>query len=680
MSDAMPKELKQAEKLMNNAKYADALKIIDNYHKNKDITEENYLTCLILKGYIFQRTLRFKKALKVGEQAYQLSKKLGTTLGIIDSLIIKSSSQFLGRFQEGDDAIKQAEKLLETLKQEPYEELLKRRVALSLVNSTRTFIISDYEQSFKYAMQGLDLAKKLGIKLDLALVHMQLGMAYLAQGDHDQMLKHELIALKIFEEFQDNYNIANCFKFIGDIYTTNKGELDKGLENYNRSLAIKECPPWVKVYDFIGLGNIFLMKGELNKALDYLMTASRLAEEIGDSLSKGVNLNSLGALYTAQGDLDQAFNCFERYMNLGEELGIISMSFMALYHMVLTCIYKGSLGQAQDYMDKIEEMSKNEEFIRFKSIYDFCEALLLKASNRISKLTDAERLLKQIVEDEATWFQVRTPAIINLCDLLLSELKITNNSEVIDDLNPLITQLTQIAEDQHSFSLLAEAKLLQGRLELIKLNLDLARKLLTLAQKIADEHGLELLAQKISYEHDFLLKELETWQNFKKTSASVSKRLELAPVDDITERMLGKRVVEPTEIVDEQPILLLIMSGDGVPYFNHSFNESWDFDDLFSSFMSAFNTFSSEIFSKSIDRIKMQENFILIKSVESFLVCYVIKGQSYPALQKLSRFSDAIKWKSDIWESLNRATQTNEVLDLNNPPSLGDVINEIFNL
>jgi hypothetical protein len=95
--------------------------------------------------------------------------------------------------------------------------------------------------------------------------------------------------------------------------------------------------------------------------------------------------------------------------------------------------------------------------------------------------------------------------------------------------------------------------------------------------------------------------------------------------------------------------------------------------------VSAFNTFSSEIFSKSIDRIKIDENVILIKPLEPYLICYVIKGQSYPAQKKLTRFSDSIRNNSEIWEALNRAAKTSEMLELNNPPSLGITVNEIFN-
>ncbi|MHA1509070.1 MAG: hypothetical protein ACTSO6_10255 [Promethearchaeota archaeon] len=90
------------------------------------------------------------------------------------------------------------------------------------------------------------------------------------------------------------------------------------------------------------------------------------------------------------------------------------------------------------------------------------------------------------------------------------------------------------------------------------------------------------------------------------------------------------------------------------------------------------NTFSSEIFSISIDRIKIGENTILINPIEPFLACYIIKGQSNPAQQNLSRFSDTVKATSEIWDIHNKAGKTSEMLEMDNPTSLGSTVNEIF--
>lgn len=155
-------------------------------------------------------------------------------------------------------------------------------------------------------------------------------------------------------------------------------------------------------------------------------------------------------------------------------------------------------------------------------------------------------------------------------------------------------------------------------------------------------------------------------------------RIELASFDGVIDRLKGKQAIDPPELVEEEPILLLIMDNSGATYFNHPFISNWDYSDLFSSFMSAFNTFMDEIFSKSIDRIRVGENTILINPVEPFLACYVIKGQSYLALQKLTRFTEAIRKNSEIWQALNESVKTSEMLELDKPPALKTVIDEIF--
>jgi hypothetical protein len=186
------------------------------------------------------------------------------------------------------------------------------------------------------------------------------------------------------------------------------------------------------------------------------------------------------------------------------------------------------------------------------------------------------------------------------------------------------------------------------------------------------------LAGAISREHDRLLEELKLWESIKKEQASVVERLKLASVDGVMERLQGRGSIEVPEISVEEPILLIIMDKGGISYFNHSFIGDWDFDDLFSSFMSAFNDFSGEMFSRSIDRIKSGEYTILINPIEPFLACYIIKGQSYPAQQKLTRFSATIKANSEIWNALTKARNTGEILQLDDPPSLGTTVSEIF--
>ena len=59
-------------------------------------------------------------------------------------------------------------------------------------------------------------------------------------------------------------------------------------------------------------------------------------------------------------------------------------------------------------------------------------------------------------------------AHIHLCDILLTEYRIDNNSEVLNELNYYISQVINIAEKQHSYLVFCETFILQAKLALIK--------------------------------------------------------------------------------------------------------------------------------------------------------------------------------------------------------------------
>ncbi|MHA2323908.1 MAG: hypothetical protein ACXACB_00800, partial [Promethearchaeota archaeon] len=350
---------------------------------------------------------------------------------------------------------------------------------------------------------------------------------------------------------------------------------------------------------------------------------------------------------------------------------------LALIYLILVNIEKNALEEAQEYLNQLKKLRNENESKLLNHGYLLAKAYFLKCKSGSRIRAKAERLLKQVAQDES-YPPIKMNSLIYLCEFYLEEVTFFEDIDLIKEFNPILIQLLKISEEQKMYGTLAEAKLLQAKLSLIQMNLEEAQRLLTQAQRVAELYGLNLIAQKISIEHDNYLEKLGEWESFKERDAPVSERLKLASVDKVLERLQGKRALEPPELLEEEPIVLLIIDKSGISYFNYSFKEGWDFDWLFSSFMSAFETFSSEVFSESIDRIKIGENLILINPVESFLVCYIIKGQSYPGLQKLNRFSKAIKDDNEIWETLSRAVKTGEVLELNKPGSLGIIVKEIF--
>ncbi|MHA2325634.1 MAG: hypothetical protein ACXACB_09555, partial [Promethearchaeota archaeon] len=389
------------------------------------------------------------------------------------------------------------------------------------------------------------------------------------------------------------------------------------------------------------------------------------------------NQANIGRIYFQKGNLDLALEFLKPSLSLAEKISDAKSIFTALITLIMVHLKKVAYEEVQKYLDQLRNIEAKIENKYFSYGYNLLKAAFLMEKGGSANRAEAEGLLKIVISD-AFHPEIIVSSLIYLCEFYLEELNLFEDLQVLKKINPLIDQLYQISEEQRMYGTLAETKLLQAKVVLIHMDFKEAEQLLLQAQRVAELHGLTLIAQKISNEYDNYLQKLNEWKSLKERDAPISERLKLAEVDSVLERLQGTRPIELPELDEEEPIVLLIIDKSGMSYFNYPFKKEFTKEWLFSSFMSAFNTFSSEVFEKSIDRIKIDENKILINSVEQFLVCYVIKGQSYPGLQKLNRFSKAIKDNTEIWESLTRAAQTGEVLEIDKPQSLGNVVNEIF--
>jgi hypothetical protein len=255
----------------------------------------------------------------------------------------------------------------------------------------------------------------------------------------------------------------------------------------------------------------------------------------------------------------------------------------------------------------------------------------------------------------------------------------TNDLEVLEEITPLITQLLDSAEKSGSYSILCETHLMQAKLSLLTFDIKKAQRFLIQAQHIAERFSLKLLAIKISNEHDLLLKQLNMWENLKESSSSLKERMEFARLNEQMENIVQKRVVEAPELLDEEPVLLLIITEGGTRLFSNSFSEDWDFEeDLVSSFLTAFNSFSEEILSEGFDRAKLGQYTVLMESVANFSVCYLFKGQTYLATKKLTRFTEGIQNTTSIWKTLESYNETSQVLEIEDNIPLKTLIANIF--
>ncbi|MHA2281405.1 MAG: hypothetical protein ACXAC5_11175 [Promethearchaeota archaeon] len=150
-------------------------------------------------------------------------------------------------------------------------------------------------------------------------------------------------------------------------------------------------------------------------------------------------------------------------------------------------------------------------------------------------------------------------------------------------------------------------------------------------------------------------------------------------INQASNRVKREKEFKPTLIVEEEPIVLLILTTGGIPIFSYPFADEWKFDDeLFGGFMSSFSSISDEIFSEGLDRAKFGSYTVLMESVSNFLICYLFKGQIFLAKQKLIKFVERIQDSTSIWQTLNKFQKTSQVVELRDIPVMESLLTEIF--
>jgi len=436
------------------------------------------------------------------------------------------------------------------------------------------------------------------------------------------------------------------------------GDWDTALIYYNKSLEIRRQHG--SKQDIAGalnnIGEIYRNKGELDLALDYYQQSHHLYSELANNNLTAITLHNIGIIHNQRGYFDLALQQLKQSLLLFEQAGNLIDVSETLLHLILTSLYLNERDQVDLYFTKMQEIQDREDNQFIKLYTDITQGLILKSENRIKSQADAQRIFEKILTDDTINHEISIFALLNLCELLLYELRTTGEEEILGEISQYVDKLHQIAIDNESSSLQAEVYLIQSRLALIQLNIDQARRLLTQAQLISEVKGLKRLAILISKDHDLLLNSIDRWQDMIDSNSSLSDRLELAEFEDMIVQLIRKKVDTPF-LSTEEPILFLILDSSGNTRYKYKFDDEMTIKEgLIGVFISAISNFSMDAFSTTapIERIKHQDYTIIIRNVKSHLLAYIFKGQSYVALKRMEDLTRDFVNTPDLWVLLEQ--------------------------
>jgi tetratricopeptide (TPR) repeat protein len=636
-----PEEIKFAEKLIEKNKYTEALKALKDNKKKEKLPLYYKVYSLMLQARLSMFIGKNEDCLKISELAYNESLNLGKNLITVETLNLRALIyHWRGSMDKSYELIKKSEELFNKFAKESSTDYVRTEANFNFIKG---FLISrkDADKGLEYLNYSLSLWDKIDLRIGKAMTLMCIGLTY--------------------------------------YYS--KGELNKSISYFEQGLKIAKKLNHKYGMGFIlnHLGNSYLFKGELNRSLNFYQKALKIFEEINNESFRASSYYLIGNIMGTKGKYDEALKYIEKSIEIYREIGEIFAIYSPIATAIELCLDKDDLHLANEYLDKLKIIRN-----RFKNtVIDlwtrFYETLILKRSPRTRDKAKVENMLLALLEKAELNFGLKIEILIQLCDLYLTELQTSNNLDVLEDINPIIYKLLEIAKYSHSHLILCETYILQAKLALITLEIKEARKLLTQAQQIANKYGMKQLAIKISNEHDELLKQLNIWKNLQNSNTPIAERFKLIRLGEQIENMLHKHVDESLEASEENPVVILITSEAGTPIFSKSFIDEFSFQDhLWSGFLTAFNTFSDEMLSEGLERAKFGEYTLLMKAVSPFLVCYLFKGQSYLAQQKLHDFINKLTNDENVWQTFNRYYQTNQEIQLKDIPSLENLLTESF--
>ena len=558
------------------------VKVLEKKVKRKDIV----VTVKLLKINILIQLGNVEEALKLADQALQMIINSRHKLLIIDAIILKSEAFWrLGRYDASFKTVEEGEKLLSTISKA--QERLKREVSLIYNKAYTLYLKGNVAEALKLGQKGMNLLhneideeyslaefytflgaiywnqgnfdraldqyrqsfviyEKIKNRRGVGINLSSIGSVYQEQGNLDLALEYKQNAIQILEEIGDQRNFALALQNIGEIYTS-KGELSLAFDYAQRSLAVFEelGSKHLIAENLYFIGEIFKTKGDLDSAVEFYEKSLILYQEMG--MPGALPLASMGEIFHAQEKFEQALKNYQQSLESFEKMGYELETRTLYYNLIKLSIDTNALDQAKEYIKRIQELNKNEDNIVLKQICNISEALLLKTSKRITNIAKAQKLLQQVAGERIVIFELTVDAILNLCDLLLTELRTFGNEEVLGEVKSWSNKLLELALKQHSYSLLAETYLLQSRLFLLELDIQESQTLLDKAKTLAEENELHKLHTKILDEEFFLHEQSRKWEHLAGKKLSIKDRISLIQLEDLLDRMIHKRIFQKEE-------------------------------------------------------------------------------------------------------------------------------------
>ena len=377
----------------------------------------------------------------------------------------------------------------------------------------------DFEKSVELLNECLDISDYGGASDKLkAGYFINLGYILWQKGNLDGSLQTYDQAINLIKNFE-NRELMGIIKLNKGLVYIEKIHLESAKAHLleAKELLSDSSNKVLVANVYNNLGIIYDLTGELQKSMEFYKSAENIYENVPKSVDSTHFLartkHNIGILLRRQNQLERS----KKYLMEAVDLFEVSHSPIEMvssnYELLIIYLNQDDIDGANYYLSKIEELKNSSDEIRIELLYRISKAEILGNSSRLINRVEAQKILNTLIESEIVSPDLKIHTMLNLCELLLNEFKVTESRDVLVDIAKLLGKLTELASELDSILLNLEISILESRLLLIKGDIDGSSKILEESLVIAQEHNMEHIILKIKSEELKLQKDIQKWED-----------------------------------------------------------------------------------------------------------------------------------------------------------------------
>lgn len=358
-------------------------------------------------------------------------------------------------------------------------------------------------------------------------------------GKKDEALSSYQKSLLLIKEMGNRALLGTICNNIGHIHTQ-LGNADEAFINFTTSLEIAEefKNDFQRYYPLSNIGIYYYNKGDLENSFKYHIRALEVAQKTENTSNIASEYREISQLYRARGDYSQALGYLEDSLKLRIDVGNPIWITFTLIYLVELSLDLENTEMALKYSNQLKSLASETRSTLVDQITRTSIGLIHKKSSRLKDKAAAIDIFRQIVEEEIIDYDNTVNSILYLCELLIFELKLTNEDEVLIELHFLTAKLIQMAEANNSYSLICEILGLQSNIALIEGNVPHALKLLDGAVNLAETNKSHIIANKFSKHKNALIKQTEAWNKTIESKNPMVDRMDLSNIEEYLQEII----------------------------------------------------------------------------------------------------------------------------------------------